>query len=103
MFIHNYSGFQAIFLRRGSDGNGPKGLYSLQMNSSLNDGNSTSYTVAFEDRGDATNFCYLLESFFEELGDVSADIVPLTIQVRVILDSHIIKFQVWLYILFLLE
>lgn len=70
----------AIFLRRGSDHNGPKGLYSLQMNSSSNDGNSVSCTVAFQDRGDATNFCYLLESFFEELGDVNADIVPLTIQ-----------------------
>ncbi|KAG1365228.1 hypothetical protein COCNU_12G002280 [Cocos nucifera] len=70
----------AIFLRRGSDGNSPKGLYSLQMNSSSDDGDFTSYTVAFQDRGDATNFCYLLESFFEELGDVSADVVPLTIQ-----------------------
>nr|XP_010931644.2 LOW QUALITY PROTEIN: uncharacterized protein LOC105052511 [Elaeis guineensis] len=70
----------AIFLHRGSDGNGPKGLYTLRMNSSSDDGDSTSYTVAFQDRGDATNFCYLVESFFEELGDVSADIVPLTIQ-----------------------
>lgn len=55
--------------------------------SSEND-DSPSYTVAFQDRGDATNFCYLLESFFEGLGDVSADVVPLTIQVRISTDTN---------------
>ncbi|XP_072993037.1 uncharacterized protein [Typha latifolia] len=69
-----------IFIRRGMDRTGRRGLYSLKMNSSLEDEDSPSYTITFQDRGDATNFCLLLESYFEELGDVSADIVPLTIQ-----------------------
>ncbi|RRT75431.1 hypothetical protein B296_00031235 [Ensete ventricosum] len=72
----------AIFLRRGSDGNGPKGLYSLDISSSSVEEKSPSYTIAFQDRGDATNFCYLVKTFFEDLGDVNADIVPLTIKVR---------------------
>lgn len=70
----------AIFLHRDSDSNGPKGLYSLKMNSPEDDGTFPSYTIFFQDRSDATNFCYILESFFEDLGDFSADIVPLTIQ-----------------------
>ncbi|OAY82438.1 hypothetical protein ACMD2_06909 [Ananas comosus] len=69
-----------IFLRRGVERSGPRGLYSLNMDLSSENDDSPSYTVAFQDRGDATNFCYLLESFFEGLGDVSADVVPLTIQ-----------------------
>ncbi|RZR83528.1 hypothetical protein BHM03_00010151 [Ensete ventricosum] len=73
---------KAIFLRRGSDGNGPKGLYSLDISSSSVEEKSPSYTIAFQDRGDATNFCYLVKTFFEDLGDVNADIVPLTIKVR---------------------
>ncbi|CAL9145269.1 unnamed protein product [Musa hybrid cultivar] len=70
----------AIFLRRGSDGNGPKGLYSLDISSSSVDEKAPSYTIAFQDRGDATNFCYIVKTFFEDLGDVSADIVPLTVK-----------------------
>ncbi|URE28423.1 TspO/MBR family [Musa troglodytarum] len=70
----------AIFLRRGSDGNGLKGLYSLDMSSSSVKEKAPSYTIAFQDRGDATNFCYLVKTFFEDLGDVSADIVPLTVK-----------------------
>lgn len=70
----------AIILCRGSDGEGPRGFYSLKVNSELGSGNSSSYTIAFEDRVDATNFCYLLESFFEDLGDFSADVVPLSIK-----------------------
>ncbi|KAG6505322.1 uncharacterized protein LOC121986005 isoform X1 [Zingiber officinale] len=68
-----------ILLRRGSNGRGPEGLYSLEANPSLGE-ESASYTIVFQDRGDAMNFCFLLESFFEDLGDVSADVVPLTIQ-----------------------
>ncbi|MQL97963.1 hypothetical protein Taro_030678, partial [Colocasia esculenta] len=68
----------AIFLHRGSNRKEFKGLYSLKLDSSSEE--SHSYTVAFEDRADATNFCYLLESFFEDLDDFSADIVPLSIQ-----------------------
>lgn len=79
-------------MRRGSEHEEPGGLYTLRVTSRTDDlgasqtddlGDS-SYTVAFEDRGDANNFCYLLESFFEDLGDFSADIVPLSIKVRIL-------------------
>ncbi|KAM0951128.1 hypothetical protein DsansV1_C04g0048711 [Dioscorea sansibarensis] len=69
----------AIFLHRGNDHDSPKGLYSLKK-FLPDDGDSPSYTIAFQDQGDATNFCYLLESFFEDLPGFSADMVPLTIQ-----------------------
>lgn len=67
-----------IFLHRGSKSL-DKGLYSLRMNSAAHDGKQYSYTITFQDRGDAINFSFLLESFFEDLGNVSADVVPLTI------------------------
>uniref|UniRef100_A0A6V7QR79 Uncharacterized protein n=1 Tax=Ananas comosus var. bracteatus TaxID=296719 RepID=A0A6V7QR79_ANACO len=72
--------FHVTCIKIGVERSGPRGLYSLNMDLSSENDDSPSYTVAFQDRGDATNFCYLLESFFEGLGDVSADIVPLTIQ-----------------------
>ncbi|KAI6684095.1 hypothetical protein NL676_030008 [Syzygium grande] len=50
---------------------------SLPLKTAPEDSDASSFTVAFEDRVDANNFCFLLESFFEELGDFSADIVPL--------------------------
>ncbi|XP_047981494.1 uncharacterized protein LOC125222752 [Salvia hispanica] len=65
----------AIFMQRGTGG---EGLYTLKSLSSTDE--QTSYTVAFEDRVDAANFCYLLESFFEDLGDFKADVVPLTVK-----------------------
>ncbi|RZC80780.1 hypothetical protein C5167_043352 [Papaver somniferum] len=65
----------AILLRRGPDKGAAKGLYSLKMDES-----SLSCTVAFEDRRDATNFTYILESFFDDLGSVSADVVPLSME-----------------------
>lgn len=58
---------------------GGEGLYTLKSSPSTED--EISYTVAFEDRADANNFCYLLESFFEGLGDFKADVVPLTVKV----------------------
>ncbi|KAJ8619525.1 hypothetical protein MRB53_028054 [Persea americana] len=70
----------AILLNRSSDPEAPRGLYSLKMKSHLENEGSSSYTIAFEDQGDATNFCFLLESFFEDLGDFSADVVPLSIK-----------------------
>ena len=73
---------QAIFMQRGTGG---EGLYTLKSLSSTDE--QTSYTVAFEDRVDAANFCYLLESFFEDLGDFKADVVPLTVKVSE-LGSH---------------
>ncbi|KAF3456220.1 hypothetical protein FNV43_RR00870 [Rhamnella rubrinervis] len=62
-----------VLMRRGSDPEGPEGLYTLKNG-------SQSCTVAFEDRGDANNFCFLLESFFEDLGDFRADIIPLSVK-----------------------
>ncbi|KAI9122938.1 hypothetical protein K1719_005827 [Acacia pycnantha] len=69
-----------IIMRRGSDKEGPSGLYNLKMTSQEDDQNDYSYIVAFEDHADANNFCYLLESFFEDLGDFSADAVPMSIK-----------------------
>ncbi|KAJ4968706.1 hypothetical protein NE237_015407 [Protea cynaroides] len=69
-----------ILLHRGSDREGQRGLYSLKISSDPQDRSCSSYTIAFEDRTDATNFSYLLESFFEDLGDCSANIVALPIK-----------------------
>ncbi|XP_031272970.1 uncharacterized protein LOC116131459 [Pistacia vera] len=70
----------AILMRRGLDHEGPGGLFTLRLTSQVQHQSEISYTVAFEDRGDANNFCCLLESFFEDLGDFSADIVPLSVK-----------------------
>ncbi|KAK6930160.1 hypothetical protein RJ641_004254 [Dillenia turbinata] len=70
----------AVFMRRGSDDEGPGGLYTLKTFCQTGDQIASSYTVTFQDRGDATNFCYLLQSFFEDLGDFSAEIVPMSIR-----------------------
>ncbi|KAI3469387.1 hypothetical protein Pfo_026050 [Paulownia fortunei] len=67
-----------ILMRRGHDGEGGEGLYTLKSISSAED--RISHMVAFEDRADATNFCYLLQSFFEDLEDFKADVVPLTVK-----------------------
>ncbi|KAK3010477.1 hypothetical protein RJ639_012696 [Escallonia herrerae] len=80
----------AVLMRRGDDGEGPQGLFTLKKTSQF-DGDSA-HTVAFEDRGDATNFCYLLQSFFEDLGDFSADIVPLpTSELEEAVESNAMK------------
>ncbi|KAK9289144.1 hypothetical protein L1049_017617 [Liquidambar formosana] len=82
----------AILLRRGSDNEGPGGLYTLKITSNAQDQSVSAYTVVFEDRGDANNFCYLLESFFEDLSDFSADIVPLSIkELHKAVKSHTMK------------
>ncbi|KAL3648690.1 hypothetical protein CASFOL_005093 [Castilleja foliolosa] len=67
-----------IVMRRGEDGEGGEGLYTVKSISSK--GDRISHMVAFEDRGDATNFRYILQSFFEDLEDFKADIVPLTVK-----------------------
>ncbi|KAE8076762.1 hypothetical protein FH972_015389 [Carpinus fangiana] len=69
-----------ILVRRGSEDEGQGGMYTLKTASQAQEQSISSYTVAFEDQVDAKNFCFLLESFFEELGDFSADIVPLSIK-----------------------
>lgn len=68
----------AILMRRGLEHEEPGGLFTLRVHSHAQDQNESSYTITFEDRIDANNFCYLLESFFEDLTDFSADIVPLS-------------------------
>ncbi|KAK4737805.1 hypothetical protein R3W88_001502 [Solanum pinnatisectum] len=80
----------AIRMWRGHDDEGPEGLFTLKSSSQVN--GSLSHTVAFEDRGDATNFCYLLQSFFEDLGDFSAEIVPLPVkELSDAIRSHTMK------------
>ncbi|CAJ2653914.1 unnamed protein product [Trifolium pratense] len=71
-----------IVMQRGSNEEDPKGLYSLNFTSKQQEHSDDSYTVAFEDQADANNFCFLLESFFEDLGDddFSAKAVPMSIQ-----------------------
>lgn len=77
-------------MRRGHDDEGPEGLFTLKSSSQVN--GSLSHTVTFEDRGDATNFCYLLQSFFEDLGDFSAEIVPLPVkELSEAIRSHTMK------------
>ncbi|XP_027120826.1 uncharacterized protein [Coffea arabica] len=67
-----------ILMQRRLDGNGvEQGLYTLSSPYAEND---SSHMVAFEDRSDATNFCYLVQSFFEDLEDFTAEIVPLSIK-----------------------
>lgn len=68
-------------MRRGSDGQG--GLFSIELNSQSPKGSDASYTVAFEDRGDAHNFCFLLESCFEDQDDFTANAAPLPNKVRI--------------------
>ncbi|KAK7842381.1 uncharacterized protein LOC112030602 [Quercus suber] len=69
----------AILMRRDSDHEGQGGLYTLKIAPEAQEQRNC-YTVAFEDRVDASNFCFLLESFFEDLGDFSADVVPLPVK-----------------------
>lgn len=68
-------------MRRSSDEGGAGGLYSLKITSEEQDQSVDSYTVAFEDHVDANNFCFLLESFFEDLDDFSVVAAPMSIQV----------------------
>ncbi|CAL0307223.1 unnamed protein product [Lupinus luteus] len=68
-----------ILMERDSNG-GQKALYMLKLTSTEHDQGDDSYIVAFEDHGDANNFCVLLETYFEDLDDFSASPVPMTIQ-----------------------
>ncbi|KAL2464055.1 embryo defective [Forsythia ovata] len=65
-----------ILMHRGHE-EGRHGLYTLKSTSSA--GGDFSHTVAFEDCGDAINFCCLLQSYFGDLKDFGAEIVPLKI------------------------
>ncbi|KAL8264089.1 hypothetical protein R6Q59_022219 [Mikania micrantha] len=61
----------AVKMQSGGNGEESAGLFILRNTSGLH------HTVAFEDRSDATNFCYLLESFFEDLNNFSTTIIPI--------------------------
>ncbi|KAA3456209.1 ATP-binding cassette sub-family C member 11 [Gossypium australe] len=69
-----------ILMQRGDDLEGLEGLFTIQLSSEGQEQSKTSCVVAFEDRSDANNFCYLLECFFEDLGDFSADIIPMSVK-----------------------
>ncbi|TXG71733.1 hypothetical protein EZV62_000312 [Acer yangbiense] len=71
----------AILMRRGPE-HEEEGFFTLRSTSQAQDHSQTPYTVAFENRGDANNFCHLLESYFEDLGlvDFNADIIPLPVK-----------------------
>lgn len=62
-----------ILMREGS---GPEGMYTLKATGNALEKKDEAYTVVFEDRGDANNFCYIVESFFEETTDFTADVIP---------------------------
>ncbi|XP_058076325.1 uncharacterized protein LOC131224898 [Magnolia sinica] len=68
----------AVFWLRESNPKGTSGLYSLEMNSHSEV--ERLCLVAFEDRGDATNMCHILKSFFQDLGDFSAEAILLSIK-----------------------
>ncbi|XP_047309129.1 uncharacterized protein LOC124912535 [Impatiens glandulifera] len=68
----------AVFMHGREEGEGPEGLFSIKLANSSD--MLSSHTVAFEDRGDAINFCYILQSFFGELNDFNADILPLPVK-----------------------
>ncbi|GJZ70060.1 hypothetical protein Tco_0633610 [Tanacetum coccineum] len=61
----------AVHMQRGEEDE-ESGLFVIRSDSQTQSG--LIHTVAFEDRGDAMNFCYLLESFFEDLEDFSTNI-----------------------------
>ncbi|CAN6468544.1 unnamed protein product [Victoria cruziana] len=69
-----------ILLHRGVGDTRSKGLYSLKQHHSADSDAVGSHIIAFQDRGDATNFCSLLECFFKDLDDAYADVVPLSIK-----------------------
>lgn len=71
-------------MQRDSNTESPKALYRLNFTSKQREQGNDFYTVAFEDRADANNFCFILESFFEDLDDgFSAIVFPMSIQVRI--------------------
>ncbi|KAM0029688.1 hypothetical protein Hdeb2414_s0018g00528861 [Helianthus debilis subsp. tardiflorus] len=61
----------AVGMQSGGNGEESSGLFIIRNTSGLH------HTVAFEDRSDATNFCYLLESFFEDLNNFRTNIIPI--------------------------
>ncbi|KAF3330265.1 hypothetical protein FCM35_KLT03619 [Carex littledalei] len=69
-----------ILLCGGESDDALRGLYSLEIEPNSTNRDTMSYAITFQDRVDATHCCCVLESFFEGLDDVSAEIIPFTIQ-----------------------
>ncbi|XP_023006301.1 uncharacterized protein LOC111499077 [Cucurbita maxima] len=81
-----------IFMHRGSEDEEHGGLFTLRIPSKTRDIEEyTTYTVAFEHHVDANNFCYLLESFFEELDTFTTDVIPLPTKELEVIKSHTSK------------
>ncbi|CAH1427530.1 unnamed protein product [Lactuca virosa] len=81
----------AVLMQRGGESEESEGLFTLRSNFKSKNG-GLSHTVAFEDRGDATNFCYLLESFFQDLEDFTTNIIPIpTNELEEAVKSEIMK------------
>ncbi|CAI9118808.1 OLC1v1020424C1 [Oldenlandia corymbosa var. corymbosa] len=68
-----------VILMQGEYDGHVTGLFTLR-NLDSSDKNDLPHTVAFEDRVDAANFCYLVQSFFEDLEGSSAEVVPIPIK-----------------------
>ncbi|GLJ18588.1 hypothetical protein SUGI_0330990 [Cryptomeria japonica] len=64
-----------IELYRNKDGELVRGFYSLEMVPDLEPRAKYRHVIAFEDRGDAKNFCYILRSSLE---NASARVIPRT-------------------------
>lgn len=80
----SYLFVKVILIQRDSNTESPKALYRLNFTSKQREQGNDFYTVAFEDQADANNFCFILESFFEDLDDgFSAIVFPMSIQVRI--------------------
>ncbi|XP_008458451.2 uncharacterized protein LOC103497853 [Cucumis melo] len=80
-----------IVMRQGSDEE-LDGLFTIRIPSATQDIEESTYTVAFENHVDANNFCFLLESFFDELDNFTTDVVPLpTKELEKVIKSHTSK------------
>ncbi|KAL4282869.1 hypothetical protein GQ457_16G030930 [Hibiscus cannabinus] len=78
-----------ILMQRGDDPEGLGGLFTLRISFEDQEESETSCAVAFEDRSDANNFCYVLECFFEDLGDFSAEVAPMSVkELHEVAKSH---------------
>uniref|UniRef100_A0A803MEZ6 Uncharacterized protein n=1 Tax=Chenopodium quinoa TaxID=63459 RepID=A0A803MEZ6_CHEQI len=67
-----------ILMQNGIGDEAQRGFYNIRIYTDAENQSYLSYTVAFEDRNDANNFSYLLESAFEDLPDAAVDIAPIS-------------------------
>lgn len=76
-----FSFLQRILMRSNIDQDISEGYFTLRTESIEQNEGQVSHMIAFEDQSDARNFSYLLESVFEDLGDFSADVAPVSTKV----------------------